>query len=844
MRNPIKQTLKDWFFKEATANDWKRATVPGCVHTDLLNNGAIEDPFYGKNELDMQWIDKTDWEYQTTFLVRDDVLEHEKVELSFEGLDTYADVYVNGNKILEADNMFRIWKADVKSHLQQGDNQLTVYFHSPIQHDLHKPDQLGYNLPADNDHSEDGGVGEKKLSVFARKAPYHYGWDWGPRFVTSGIWKEVYLEAWSEARVLDVHIKQPFVSENRADLVAEIEVEATNETEVIFNISDQHSMGKEQNFRLKKGVQHLHIPITIDNPKLWWSNGLGEPYLYHFQIDLILNDDVRASHYVRTGLRSIRLVRDSDKYGQSFYFELNGVPVFAKGANHIPNDSFQTSITRERYRHEIATAAHSNMNMLRVWGGGIYEYDEFYKLCDEYGILVWQDFMFACSMYPGDEAFIESVKKEAIDNVKRLRNYACIALWCGNNEMDAAWSEYEEQGGWGWKQRYNNTQRQEIWKAYDDIFHHILPSVLEKYDANVDYWPSSPMQELSYTKEQHATFDTVQRGDVHYWDVWHGQKPVEAYKDKVGRFMSEYGFQSFPEKKTVLTYAEEEGLALESDIMLHHQKNGAGNRLIKNYMEMYYHPPKDFSSFLRISHILQADAIKSAVEAHRLNMPYCMGTLYWQLNDCWPVASWSSMDYFGRWKALQYVIKDRFKPNVLIVDQTEKGVHFYTVSDQLQSKSVNLHISIYTFSGEALYTETKEITMKANTSTKVKEQVLEDLIAYRHDEDIVLYAEIEEQGRLIDNIVHLLDKPKHLTFENPEIHLEYSEQGIVVESQKFASHVWLETDIEGYFTENNFHLIPGMKKIIPFYKRTSTEKEAFQKENMENIRVVSMYDLI
>ncbi|SFL69037.1 beta-mannosidase [Gracilibacillus orientalis] len=846
MSNIRKTSLENqhWYFKAAGENGWKSATVPGCVHTDLLEHGMIPDPFVGKNELDLQWIDKQDWEYQTTLSFSSDWLQEERIELTFEGLDTYASVYVNGEKVLQADNMFRSWKVDVKSHLKVGENQLLVYFQSPIHHDIGKPDQLGYNLPADNDHSEDGGVGKKKLSVFARKAPYHYGWDWGPRFVTSGIWKGVYIEAWSGAKLMDVHMQQQAVSFEKAEITAAIEIEATKETEIKLVISDQHVLNISKLCKLTKGFQVIKVPILIKNPQLWWSNGLGKPYLYCFQVDLKLNEQIQSTRVVKTGLRSLRLVREDDRNGQSFYFELNGVPVFAKGANHIPNDSFQTRTTKESYEHEIATAAASNMNMLRVWGGGIYEYDIFYELCDEYGMLVWQDFMFACSMYPGDLAFIHNVKQEAIDNVKRLRNYACIALWCGNNEMDAAWSEFEEEAGWGWKQRYNGSQREEIWKGYDEVFHHLLPSVVEEYDLNTDYWPSSPMKELSYNKDQHATFDTVEKGDIHYWDVWHGLKPIEAYKEKVGRFMSEYGFQSFPEKKTVFTYAKEGDLALESDVMLHHQKNGAGNRLIKNYMEMYYKEPKDFSSFLHLSHILQADAIKSAVEAHRLNMPYCMGTLYWQLNDCWPVASWSSMDYYGRWKALQYVIKDRFKTTALIVDQNEDSLSLYAVSDQLQDQEAQLLLHVYDLNGQLMHQETSDVFVKQNTSNTIYESDIKSLGVVGKTNNVVLFAQLTVDGKVIDSVEHVMVKPKDLLWRDPKIQLSYVDGGIELESQSFAMNVWLEVDKEGCFEDNNFSLIPGIKKYIAFTDSVNGNIHFTKTQDITDVKVVSMYDLI
>lgn len=400
------------------------------------------------------------------------LLSQQHLELVFDGLDTYADVYVNEQHVLSADNMFRVWTANVKSVVKASGNILRIRFRSPINEDLPKLEKLGYALPASNDQSDVGGLGDKRVSIFARKAPYHYGWDWGPRFVTSGIWREVRLEGWTDIRINDVFIQQNEVTAASASLTAVVEVESAQSIETIIRVGTE-GQNWEQAVTLKPGVQTVEVPISIAEPKLWWSRGLGDPHMYSFHTEVIQGEQAVAESTVRTGIRSIRLVRDKDEAGASFYFELNGVAVFAKGANHIPNDSFITEVTRERYLHEIVSAAESNMNMLRVWGGGFYEEDVFYELCDEYGLLVWQDFMFACSMYPGDEAFLNSVKHEAIDNVKRLRNHPSIVLWCGNNEIDSAWAHYIEDGGWGWKKittRSKENASGRITKPFSMIF--------------------------------------------------------------------------------------------------------------------------------------------------------------------------------------------------------------------------------------------------------------------------------------------------------------------------------------------------------------------------------------
>lgn len=841
MKNTTILLTENWRFKEKGTNEWLPAKVPGCVHTDLLANKKIPHPFYGKNELNLQWIDKKDWEYETVFDLPEELFQQKNIEITFEGLDTYADVYVNDHHILSAYNMFRIWKADITSIVKQEGNRLYIHFRSPIHEDLPKLEALGYGLPAGNDHSEDGGLGDKKVSVFARKAPYHYGWDWGPRFVTSGIWKDVRVEGWTHARITDLYIHQTSVMKDKAELTAFIEVEADHEWQGTLSLQYEDTTLTKDVF-LQKGTETIEWKFTIENPKLWWTRELGDQHFYHFTVSLHDQEETIAEKTVRTGLRSIRLVREEDEVGKTFYFELNGVPVFAKGANHIPNDSFVTEVTYERYRHEIETAARSNMNMLRVWGGGIYEYEDFYNLCDEYGILVWQDFMFACSMYPGDKEFVDNVRQEAIDQVKRLRNHPCLALWCGNNEMDSAWAHYIERMGWGWKQQYSHEIREKIWRDYETIFHEILPEVVETYDPGADYWPSSPMSDLTGDERQHSTY-TSTSGDMHYWDVWHGEKPLEDYKKVIGRFMSEYGFQSFPELKTVKTYAEEEDMALESEVMLHHQKNPRGNQLIKTYMDQYYKEPKDFPSFLYMSHILQADAIRLAIEAHRAKKPYCMGTLYWQMNDCWPVASWSSMDYYGRWKALQYVVKRSYRDVAVIIDEREADLHIYLVSDLLKEVSGTLSIQLLDFAGKVIKEKTEPVHIGANTAEVVKTLQKDDWLQNVELNKVVLYVTFTENGHEIDAKEHYFVKIKEVDLEEPTIEVEVKGNEIILKTNKLAKNVWIDTDTEGIFSDNYFDLLPGKEKRVTFYAR-SNRNNAFVETTPENIQVRSMMDFI
>ncbi|WP_375140477.1 beta-mannosidase [Cohnella herbarum] len=839
--------IADWKFKACEDPSWLPARVPGCVHTDLLRNGLIPNPFEGANEKQLQWIDRKDWEYVSEFDAPPELLAHSQAEIVFEGLDTYAEVYLNDIHLLSANNMFRTWKLNVKAHLRAHGNRLRIVFRSPINEGLVKLEANGFGYPASNDDSITGGLGDTKLSVFSRKAPYHFGWDWGPRFVTSGICKDITLVGWTGYRITDLFIYQKRVTTEIASVLAivEIQSEIAGKAEISVLANDGQRWAQEA--VIVPGSQTVEVALEIANPKLWWSRGLGEANLYSFEASIRALDLSPASRSVRTGLRSLKLIRKPDDRGTSFYFELNGIPVFAKGANHIPNDSFINDVTFERYRHEIASAAASNFNMLRVWGGGIYEEDIFYDLCDEYGILVWQDFMFACSMYPGDEAFLDNVRGEAADNIRRLRNHPSIALWCGNNEIDGAWSHYKEDAGWGWKQQYSHELREKIWADYEELFHGLLPGIVAELAPETDYWPSSPMQAITNDAEQHATNDSS-HGDIHFWAVWHASEPFENYKLNVGRFMSEYGFQSFPEYKTVRTYANEEQMALDSEVMLHHQKNGRGNFLIKEYSDKYLSEPKDFVSFLYLSQVLQAEGMKMAIEAHRRNKDYCMGTLYWQMNDCWPVASWSSMDYLGRWKAVQYYARRSYRDLMLSIDQNGETVEFHAVSDIPESLSGTLEWSLYDFEGRLLEQAEYPIEVPANKAVKLLDWPVKDRAVKYDPLRTVLIGRLIQEGTVLDRKEHYFEYLKHLALA-PEPAIEVTEvegssgSTFVVKARGFAKQVWLQSEEEGVFSDNFFDLVPGIPQTVQFMKR-GAGNAAFGPASPGKLEVSSMIDYI
>lgn len=818
----VKEINTNWTFNQVGKNNWLPAEVPGTVHTDLLANKKIEDPFYRLNELDQQWIDKVDWEYKTSFQLSADVLKHDRIALDFKGLDTYADVTLNGQTILSADNMFREWQTDVKEFLKEGSNDLHIVFRSPIVEGLKKYDANGFVYPGgENDQAERGEVeGAKRVSIYTRKAGYHFGWDWGPRLVTSGIWRPIYLKAWDKAKIDNLHIIQHEVKEDKATFTAEFEITADKKTKANISINNDAVQLATVPVELTKGTKVYSVDFEIANPKLWWTVGLGEPHLYNITGKLDIGGQT-VKEKTRIGIRTIELVREKDKDGTSFLFKLNGHPVFMKGANYIPNDVFLPRVTKENYKTVIETARNSNTNMLRVWGGGVYEENIFYDLCDENGILVWQDFMFACAMFPNDKHMLANIREEAIDNVKRLRNHPSIALWCGNNEILTAWN------GWGWKKfaaAQGKDVPEKVWQAYEDIFHKTLPEVVEAYDPQRSYWGSSPSSGLGVQAD-------LVSGDEHYWGVWWGKEPFSTYATHLARFMSEYGFQSFPEIATVRKYAKPEDYDIYSDVMKSHQRSSIGNGTIEYYMLKEYKKPKDFESFLYVNHVLQAEGIKFGLEGHRRAMPYCMGSLYWQINDCWPVASWSSTDYYQKWKALQYYVKKGFSQ--VLVSPYEEGIKFKIgiVNDRFKPLNAELKLRLVDFDGEVIWEEASLVEIPANSSDDYFD-VNKNEFRYKYRKQIknvVLTAELLENGKVLSRNNYYFLPFKNLTIPTPtvehSIHKTSSGFNITLNTDKLAKNVYLQLgDEEGFFSDNYFDLLPNEKITINLKTDISEEK--------------------
>jgi beta-mannosidase len=788
---PIVQNIdSNWRFTSANTSDWYPATVPGNVFTDLLNNKLIENPFIKANEEKVQWVSDSSWIYKTTVKVPQKTLLKKHIELNFTGLDTYAKIYLNDQLILTSNNAFRQYKVDVKSILKK-ENKLKIEFESTAITEEREKEKLEYTLPEGH-------------RIFTRKAQFQYGWDWGPKINTSGIWKDLFIKAWDDAIITDVYIKQGKISKEKAILLNSITVTNIEKENAQLTVS----IGGKQFAkltRLKKGTHTYTIPVSIENPQLWWPHNLGLPHLYDIEFEIVYDDKVLDRKKIKHGIRTIELVTEKDSIGTSFYFTVNDIPVYAKGANYIPQNSFQNNVTPKHYENLLNDVVSANMNMLRVWGGGIYENDIFYDLCDEKGILVWQDFMFACAMYPGDKSFLENVQQEANDQVKRLRNHASIALWAGNNENSEGWHR------WGWQSGRSEEEKAKIWSHYLKVFDSILPNTVNKL-TQTSYWESSP----SYGRGN-PKYKT--EGDAHDWWVWHDAYPFEHFEKNVPRFMSEFGFQSFPSIETINYINQKDTVDIHTDAIKSHQKHSRGFQLIKQYMKRDYPVPTSDKDYIYISQLVQAKGITMGIEAQRRSRPYSMGSLYWQLNDCWPVISWSSIDFFGNWKALHYKAQKSFK-NLLISSHIKNNrLTIFLVNDHLRDFTDTLSIKVIDFYGRELWSSDQKVTALKNSSTNVFELSLDQLNL--NPQEVVIMTSFREESSNF-----YLEKPKNLLLPKEHITIENIRKvnggfEIQLSSTTFQKEVFLFTKKKGHFSDNFFDLFPNTSTTIFF--KTDTD---------------------
>ncbi|QQV03575.1 MULTISPECIES: beta-mannosidase [Chryseobacterium] len=796
-----------WQFKNDKENKWLSASVPGMVHLDLMNNNIIPDPFKDENEKKVQWIENEDWDYQTNFKVSAKELNNQNIDLVFDGLDTFSEIYLNGKLLKETDNMFRKWEIPVKTDLKVGENLLQIKFKSAVSVGKDLAEKVSFTTP-------------ESPRSFVRKAQYQFGWDWGPRLVTAGIWKDVKLNFWNTAKIEHLKIEQKVLTKQKAELQIRAEIIAENEGNYSF-ITDLQN----HKIFLRKGLNKISVPFTIENPHFWQPNGWGKTMLYALKFSLKKDGEIIDEKEERIGLKTVELVQEKDEKGKSFYFKVNGNPLYAKGVNWIPGDSFSPRMSKEKYHKLIKDCKEANMNMIRVWGGGIYEDDEFYKACDENGILVWQDFMFAGSFYPADENFQKNVEMEVKDQVERLQNHPSLALWCGNNEID------EAIVNWGYQKqfKYSKEDSLQVWKDYKTIFHEVIPNVIKKY-ATADkqtYWESSPS--IGWGHKESLT-----EGDSHYWGVWWGEEPFEIYNKKVPRFASEYGFQGMPTLETTKSmFSGKADLRLENPTIKAHEKHSRGWEIIQKYMERDYKVPIDFVKYNYISQLLQARGMQIAIEAHRRVKPYNMGTLYWQLNDCWPVVSWSSIDYLGNWKALHYQIKRSFENQVILAEEKDGILNFYGINDSLKNfEDVQLEFEVNNFKGENFLTAVSNQKKKIDQIVKFNSSPIAELTGDSDKNELYLHLILRgKDGKIIAESNYFFSKPKDLKLTKPNIQIKkISSTEIEISTDVLAKDVYLIGDT--HFSDNFFDLLPKTSRRIKLSKA------------IKNIEVMSLWDTI
>ena len=801
-------TITNWEFREQ-GGEWLTATIPGFVHLDLYDNGLIEDPFYRDNENKLQWIEEKSWEYKSEFSLDSEFLKNNSISLNFSGIDTYADIYLNNSLIKSCDNFFLAYNIEVGTLLKTN-NELRLVFRPSTQIAKDLAEKHPYELPAEE-------------RVYIRKPQFHFGWDWGPKLIGCGITEEVKLIASNTAQISDFYVKTVSISDSIARMSLELELSNIDDRDYSIDFLGE-------TYRVES--ENTSIEFSVGNPDLWWPRGYGEQNFQNLQVNLLNDDgDIISQIHEQYAIRQIDLIQEEDELGKGFKFQVNGQDIYAKGANWIPLDFFHTRVDSKQYRKALSDVAEANMNMLRVWGGGIYEDEYFYDLCDSLGIMVWQDFMFACAMYPGDEKFMGSVKLEATQQIKRLRKHPSIALWCGNNENSEGWHR------WGWQANRSEDEINSIWTDYQNLFNKLLPNLVDSLTTTA-YWESSPQYGRGNPKHQF-------RGDAHYWGVWHDAEPFENFEKKVPRFMSEYGFQSFPEMDAIDLYALEEDFDLSSEVMKVHQKHPRGNSLIQEYMLRDYKEPIDFESFVYLSQVLQANAMRIAMEAHRRARPYNMGTLYWQFNDCWPVASWSSRDYYGNWKASHYTAKRAYEDLLISTVQTEDSISIYLINDMYENQEYDLLIEHNDYNGNRMGSKAKYISINGASSKVIHSISLDDYLYIDSLEnksylDIQVLQNGEVQARNLHHFVKTKDMD--LPYTGISYKVEKDSLGFVLElfSDAFMKDVMIHSLHDGRFEDNYFDLPANEHRRIRFYNDYPMEE--FNINNLTFFSIVDTYE--
>lgn len=821
------------------ATRWHAAAVPGTVQTDLMAAKLLPDPFYRDNEARVQWVGLADWEYETSFHVDAAILQRHHVDLVFDGLDTFADVYLNGRKLIASDNMFRRWRIPVKSALRDGNNTLEVRLYSPIKRLQPWLLKQPYALPGEFDSAFGDEPKGKQTANYIRKAAFQYGWDWGPRIVTEGIWQPVHLDSWNSLRVADEHIAQTYVSNEAAQVAAQFQIDADARQSLQVSIEaigpdGQTAAHIEQSVTIDPGQNTVSVPLRIDHPRLWYPAGYGAQDMYTFKTRIRDGGSDVFQAQPATGLRHIELRREKDAWGRSFAFVINGIPVFAKGADMIPFDSFPTRVSEAQMARVLQSARDANMNMVRIWGGGYYLPDAFYELTDRLGLMVWQDFMFGGAIPPRDPAFVANTREEAIEQVKRLRDHPSIVLWCGNNEVQTGWESWPDRKKFA--ASLTPEERDSVVSGMVNLFSNTLRNVVTQYDDAVPYWASSPSTDYD------GPANVLDDGDYHYWNVWSGEaKPVTEYLNVTPRFQSEYGLQSFPVMRTVRAFAQPGDLQPESTVMRAHQKydSGNGNKRLLLYISRRYGQPKDFADFVYLSQVMQAHGIQLAAEHLRASRPQAMGSLYWQLNDVWPGASWASIDYFGRWKALQFHARRFYAPLLIAALRNNGKTRVSLVSDRTTPSTLHWRMRVMDFTGKLLQEHTQEATLPALSSTQVASYADADLLKGSDPRATFAVFQLLDGDKVVSQNVVFFDAAKQLALPMPHVQatLGAGSDGYTLHlaTDTLARDVWVSfSGLDADVSDNAFDLLPGQSIRVTVHSKASlaTLQRALQVQNL------------
>lgn len=811
----------EWTFCQCGGGETLPAKVPGSVCADLLANGRMEDPFYRDNEAAALEVLHRDFTYKRSFCVDEKELACQRAELVFYGLDTIAEVSLNGRQILFADDMHRTWRVDVKDTLRAGENRLEIHFISPA-------------AWAEKQHAEHP-VYQTRDTINGfeqvRKAHCMYGWDWGPQLPDMGIFRPVELHVWDEARIRDCYVRQNHEN-GRVRLRLEVELETVLPAQRTLRACLTAPDGKTWSAQAQLGGEKGMLELEVCEPQLWWPNGYGSQPLYTLEVELWGRQARLDGWKRRIGLRTLTMNTQPDQWGQKFEVEVNGVSIFAMGANYIPQDNLLSRVTEKTTRRLLTQCVKANYNMIRVWGGGYFQNDEFYDLCDEMGLLVWQDLLFACAVYRLTDRFVENIVAETRDNIRRLRHHACIALWCGNNELEWGWS--------GWDMGFGNDPYDRA--NYIKQFEWILPQTARECDPDRFYWLASPSSGGSFDDPNDQN-----RGDVHYWDVWHRLKPFIEYRKYYFRFCSEFGFQSFPSMKTIESFTLPEDRNIFSDVMECHQKNGSANGLILRYMSDTFLYPSRLDTLVYGSQVLQAEAIKYGVEHWRANRGRCMGALYWQVNDCWPVASWSSIDYYGRWKPLHYYAKKFYGPILCSAIEEGDQVSLVVCSEKMQPQPCWVDWQLRTADGQLLAQDKAELQAPALGAAEAARVDCAPWLADKaRRQSVYLAYQVYIEGRMVYDSTLLFAKPKHFRFEKPSIRIAAEEKAdrftVTLTSDKYAKYVWMDSPEFDFVAQDNcVDLLPGQPRSIDIFKEDLPQ--GVTAEQLENLKLLSAYDI-